>query len=68
MTSLWSTPDQLGQRQFQRGEAEQAARAFHDLMWQGVACIAPESSEKAAQAFARRSTPEAYFKSKATRG
>lgn len=60
-TSLWFTPDQLGQRQFQRGEYEQAARAFRDPMWQGVAWYRAGEFEKAAQAFARRSTPEAYF-------
>ena len=60
-TALWFTPDQLGQRHFQRQEYGQAAKAFRDPMWQGVAWFRAGEFDQAARAFARRSTPEAYF-------
>jgi Ca-activated chloride channel family protein len=59
--SLWLTPDQQGQRLFERGEFEMAAQAFDDPMWQGVAWYRAGEFEKAAQAFARRDTAEADF-------
>ena len=34
---LWFTPDQQGQRYFDRGEYAEAAQAFHDPLWQGAA-------------------------------
>ncbi len=58
---LWWTPDQQGQRHFQRGEFTEAASAFRDPMWQGAAWYRAAEFEKAAQAFARRDTAEAYF-------
>ena len=58
---LWLTPDQQGQRHFQRGEFAEAAQAFRDPMWQGAAWYRAGEFEKAAQAFARRDTAEAHF-------
>ena len=60
-SGLWLTPDQQGQRHFQRGEFAEAARAFRDPMWQGAARYRAGEFEKAAQLFARRGTAEAYF-------
>ena len=58
---LWFTPDQQGERYFQRGEYVEAAQAFHDPMWQGAAWYRAGEFEKAAQAFARRDTADAHF-------
>lgn len=60
-SGLWFTPDQQGRRYFERGELAQAAETFHDPMWQGAAWYRAGEFEKAAQAFARRDTAEAYF-------
>lgn len=60
-TGLWFTPDQQGQRDFNRAEFEAAAQSFRDPMWQGVAWYRAGEFEKAAQAFARRDTAEANF-------
>lgn len=59
--TFFLTPDQQGQRYFQRGEFAPAAKAFHDPLWQGTAWYRAGEFEKAAQAFARRDTAEAYF-------
>lgn len=59
--NLWFTPDQQGKRHFQRGEFEQAALAFEDAMWQGMAWYRAGEFEDAARAFARRDTSEAHF-------
>jgi len=58
---LWFTPDQQGQRLFQRGEYEAAAQAFRNPLWQGAAWYRDGEFEKAAQAFARRDTAKALF-------
>jgi Ca-activated chloride channel family protein len=58
---LWFTPDQQGQRHFERGEFAEAAQAFRDPMWQGIAWYRAGEFEKAAQALARRDTPEAHY-------
>ena len=60
-SGLWLTPDQQGQRYFQRGEFAEAAKAFRDPMWQGTAWYRAGEFEKAAQLFARRGTAEALF-------
>ena len=60
-SKLWFTPDQQGQRLFQRGEFVEAAKAFQDPMWQGTAWYRAGEFEKAAQAFARRDSAEAHF-------
>ena len=58
---LWFTPDQQGQRHFQRGEFGEAAAAFRDPLWQGAAWYRAGEFEKAAQAFARRDNAEAHY-------
>jgi len=58
---LWFTPDQQGQRCFERGEFTEAAAHFHDPLRQGVAWYRAGEFTKAAQAFARRDTPEADY-------
>lgn len=58
---LWLTPDQQGQRLFERKEFAAAAQAFHDPMWQGAAWYRAGEFEKAAQAFARRDSAEAFY-------
>ena len=60
-SGLWFTPDQAGQRHFNRGEFAEAAKIFRDPMWQGAAWYRAGEFEKAAQAFARRDTAEAHF-------
>jgi Ca-activated chloride channel homolog len=60
-SGLWFTPDQQGQRHFQRGEFAEAAKDFRDPMWQGAAWYRAAEFEKAAQAFARRDTAEGHF-------
>lgn len=58
---LWFTPNQQGQRHFQRGEYSEAAKDFEDPLWQGMAWYRVGEFEKAARAFARRDTPEAHY-------
>ncbi len=60
-TSLWFTPDQEGRRLFDSGKCAEAAKAFHDPMWQGAAWYRSGNFKLAAAAFARRETPEAFF-------
>ncbi|MCB1232028.1 MAG: tetratricopeptide repeat protein [Verrucomicrobiae bacterium] len=60
-SGLWFTPDQQGRRLFERGDFARAAESFHDPMWQGIAWYRAGEFENAANAFARRQTPEAYF-------
>jgi Ca-activated chloride channel family protein len=60
-TSLWFTPDQQGQRYFERHEFAAAAQAFRDPMWQGAAWYRAGEFEKAAQAFGRRDSAEASY-------
>src|SRR5262245_35776077 len=58
---LWFTPDQQGRRIFERGKFAEAAKTFHDPLWQGVAWYRAGDFKQAAAAFSRRETPEAYF-------
>jgi Ca-activated chloride channel family protein len=58
---LWFTPDQQGQRRFERGEFAEAAAAFRDPLWLGAAWYRAGEFEKAAQAFSRRDTAEAHY-------
>jgi len=58
---LWLTPDQLGQRRFERGEFAAAAESFQDPQRQGAAWYRAGQFEKAAQAFARGNTAEAHY-------
>ena len=59
--ALWWTPDQLGQRYYNRQEYAKAAEAFSDPLWEGTAWYQAGEYKKAVQAFARVSTPEAKF-------
>lgn len=58
---LWYSPDQQGRRLFERSQFDQAAEAFADPMWRGVAWYRAGEFKKAAEAFARLSTPEARY-------
>lgn len=58
---LWFTPNQQGQRHYDRGEYLEAADDFQDPLWKGMAFFRAGEFEKAAGAFARRDTPEAHF-------
>lgn len=60
-SGLWFTPDQQGRRHFERKEYGEAAAAFADPMWQGIAWYRDGEFEKAARAFARRDSPEALY-------
>jgi Ca-activated chloride channel homolog len=59
--TFFLTPDQEGRRHFQRREFTEAAKAFRDPLWQGAAWYRAGEFEKAAQAFARRSSAEALY-------
>lgn len=58
---LWFTPNQQGQRKFERNEFAAAAQTFRDPMWQGAAWYRAGEFEKAAQAFSRRDSAEAFY-------
>jgi len=60
-SGVWLTTDQQGERHFKRGEYLQAAEAFSDASWQGVAWYRAGEFEKAAQAFARRDSATACY-------
>jgi Ca-activated chloride channel family protein len=60
-SGLWFTPDQQGQRYFERGEFIRAAEVFHDPLWQGAAWYRAGEFAKAAQAFSRRDSAEAHY-------
>lgn len=58
---LWFTPDQQGQRLFDRGKFTEAAERFDQPMWRGVAYYAAEDWASAIEAFAQVTTPEGYY-------
>ncbi len=58
---LWWTPDQQGQRAFDRGDLTQAAERFEDPMWRGTALYLDERFEAALAEFARVDSAEAWF-------
>lgn len=53
---LWLTPDQQGARHLSAGEASDAARAFSDPNWRGVAEYEAGSYDQAAKSFASETT------------
>jgi Ca-activated chloride channel family protein len=53
---LWLTPDQQGARHLAAGEASEAAAAFTDSSWRGVAEYQAGSYDQAAQNFAGENT------------
>lgn len=57
----WLTPEQQGQRAFDRGEYPEAAELFTDPMRIGTAWYRAGEFELAASAFGRVNTPEAAF-------
>lgn len=58
---LWSTPDQRGRRLLAQGRAADAAAAFADPMWQGVARFRAGEFKEAAQIFGGMDTAEAAY-------
>jgi Ca-activated chloride channel family protein len=58
---LWLTPDQQGQRAFDRGDYAEAAARFDDPMWRGTALYMSEQFAAAVAAWAEIDTAEAWF-------
>jgi len=58
---LWFTPDQQGERLMRRGRFQEAAEVFRDPLRQGVAWFRAAEFQRAEQAFARMTSPEAEF-------
>ncbi len=58
---LWLTPDQQGQRLFDRGDYAEAAERFTDPMRRGTALFRAWDFEAAAASFGRVDSPEAAF-------
>ncbi|WP_421999194.1 tetratricopeptide repeat protein [Reyranella sp.] len=59
--NLWSTPDQRGRHLMEEGRYAEAAAAFADPMWQGVARFRAGDFKGAAQAFGGLDTAEAAY-------
>jgi len=59
---LLLTPDQQGERLFERGEYVEAATRFEDPMWKGTALYMGERFDAAIEQFARVDSAEAWFK------
>lgn len=58
---LWLTPDQHGRLLLSRNRPADAARAFRDPLWRGVAAFRAGDFKAAAQAFAARDTAEGAY-------
>ena len=58
---LWLTPDQQGARHLSAGEASDAARAFADTNWRGVAEYEAGSYDQAAKSFAGETTADNLY-------
>lgn len=58
---VWFSPDQQGRRLFEQSKYGEAAEAFADPRWRGVAWYRAGEFKRAAEAFARLSTPEARY-------
>jgi Ca-activated chloride channel family protein len=58
---LWATPDQRGAWLLWHGRFDEAAAAFQDPVWRGVALMRGGQFKQAAQSFATASTPEALY-------
>ena len=61
ISGLWFTPDQQGQRLYNRGEFIRAAEAFQDPEWEGISWYRAGEFKKAAETFARWDSPEATY-------
>ena len=59
--ALWLTPDQRGRVLIDEGRAADAAKAFRDPLWRGVALFRAGEFKEAAQAFAARDTAVGAF-------
>jgi Ca-activated chloride channel family protein len=57
----WLTPDQQGRMYFQRGEYQQAARAFEDSWWKATAFYKAGDFANAAAIYAKLDGPQARF-------
>ncbi len=58
---FWLTPDQQGQRLFDREQFAGAADRFEDPFREGVAWFRAGEFEKSVRAFSRVNTPEAFY-------
>lgn len=58
---LWLRPDQRGRLLMRENRPAEAAQAFRDPLWRGVALFRAGAFKEAAQAFAARDTAEAAF-------
>lgn len=58
---LWLRPDQQGIQLLKQGKAEQAAKKFDDLQWQGVANYRAGDYQQAGQKFNRLNTADAHY-------
>jgi Ca-activated chloride channel family protein len=58
---LWLRPDQRGRLLMRENRQAEAAQAFRDPLWRGVALFRAGEFKEAAQAFAARDTAEAAF-------
>ena len=58
---LWLTPDQQGARHLRAGEASDAARAFADPNWRGVAEYEAGSYDQAAKSFSGETTADNLY-------
>ncbi|MFC7338787.1 tetratricopeptide repeat protein [Haloferula chungangensis] len=59
--SLWLTPDQQGQRAFDKGDFKAAAERFNDPMRQGVALYRAGEFKQAQAIFSRLDSAEAHY-------
>ncbi|MGB6221821.1 tetratricopeptide repeat protein [Haloferula sp.] len=60
-SGLWFTPDQQGQRLFDKKEYIAAADTFSDTMWKGVALYRAGEFKKAQAVFSRLDSAEAHY-------
>jgi len=58
---LWLRPDQRGRLLLRENRPAEAARAFRDPLWRGVALFGAGAFKEASQAFAALDTAEAAF-------
>ncbi|WP_069879326.1 tetratricopeptide repeat protein [Bosea sp. BIWAKO-01] len=59
--NLFLTPDQFGRILLDRGRAAEAARAFRNPLWRGIALFRAGELKEASQAFAASDTAEGAF-------
>ncbi|MEH6518173.1 MAG: VWA domain-containing protein [Halioglobus sp.] len=59
--SLWSTPDQQGQRALQAGDNKAAAQLFENRGWAGTASYRDEDYETAIEKFGDESSADSWY-------